>query len=89
MHNEYATLEDLAEATNVVNIAYQIVAMHKTILRQKQQIIELEEYRKNYIELLNNSVEHGDKMMHNMVQILMIDGVSEAILNNGQTKDFP
>lgn len=39
MHNEYATLEDLTEATNIVNI-------------------------------------------------LMIDGVSEAIVNNGQTKDF-
>lgn len=88
MHNEYATLEDLTEATNIVNIAYQIIRMHKTILRQKQQIIELEEYRKNYIELLNNSVKHGDKMMHNMLQILMIDGVSEAIVNNGQTKDF-
>lgn len=62
--------------------------MHQTILQQKRYISELEEVRKNYIELLNNSVKHGDKMMHNMVQILMIDGVSEAIVNNGQTKDF-
>lgn len=78
----------MTEATNIVNIAYQIIGMHQTILQQKRYISELEEVRKNYIELLNNSVKHGDKMMHNMVQILMIDGVSEAIVNNGQTKDF-
>lgn len=54
MHNEFATLEDLTEATNIVNIAYQIIGMHQTILQQKRYISELEEVRKNYIELLNN-----------------------------------
>lgn len=89
--DEFVTFADLDSAlgnVNVVEFAYQIVDMHKTLNKQKAQIVELEQYRKDYFELLNSSMKHNDAMMGNLLKVIMTDGVSQAFAKNGKAEDF-
>ncbi len=65
---------------DIVKFAFQIIEMHNTIKRQAALITELESYKDSYTELLNNSVKHGETMMHNMMEIVLLDGVVDKMI---------
>lgn len=89
--DEYVTFADLGTAlenVNVVEFAWQIIGMDKTLRAQKAKIEELEQYRKEYFELLQSSIKHGDEMMFNLMKVVLTDGVGEAFAKNGKAEDF-
>jgi hypothetical protein len=89
--DEYVTFADLGDAlqgVNVVEFAHQIVNMDITLRRQEAKIAELEQYRKDYFELLNSSMQHSDAMMHNLLKVVLTDGVSKKFIQNGKAEDF-
>lgn len=89
--DEFVTFADLDSAlgnVNVVEFAWQIVNMDRTLQAQKAKIAELEQYRKDYFELLNSSMKHNDAMMGNLLKVIMTDGVSREFMENGKAEDF-
>lgn len=89
--DEYVTFADLGDALqsfNVVEFAYQIIGMDKTLRAQKAKIDELEQYRKDYFELLNSSIKHNDAMMGNLLKVILTEGVGEQFMKNGKPEDF-
>jgi hypothetical protein len=44
---------------NVVDFAWQVIEMHRTILDQEREIERLTRIEENYNDLLNSSVEHS------------------------------
>jgi hypothetical protein len=63
---------------NVVDFAWQVIEMHRTILDQEREIERLTRIEENYNDLLNSSVEHSKAMMGNVLKMCMTPGVVEA-----------
>lgn len=63
---------------NIVNLAWQIIEMHRTILEQEREIARLERIEKDYNELLDSSLKHGSAIMGNVLKMRMTPGVIEA-----------
>lgn len=66
---------------NIVALAWQIIEMQRTILEQERKIERLARIEKDYNELLDSSLKHGNAlllMMGNMLKLYMTPGIVEA-----------
>lgn len=64
----------LEQKINIVDLAYDIIDMHKRLIKQERQIEHLKEYESKYIKLLNDSIKHSDHMMGNYLTMLLSKG---------------
>lgn len=85
--------DDLREAmskrrASVLDMAHEIIAMQNTIWRQEAQIARMEEYEQKYNDLIQSNIRHGEKMMGNMLSLLVTPGVGEALAKNGKAENF-
>ncbi len=55
--------------TSALDIAYDIIAMHRRIEELEWQVKHLEEYKKMYLELLDHTVKHGEEMTKHIVML--------------------
>jgi hypothetical protein len=62
-----------------VNIAYQIIDMHKEILKLREEVIRLKHYEKEYHALLNNNIKDSEKMTDDLVNLLMKPKMVKAL----------
>ena len=63
---------------NVVDLAWQVIEMQRTIDAQERQITRLMRTEEDYIALLESSTAHGRAMMGNVLELCMTPGVVEA-----------
>jgi hypothetical protein len=66
---------------DVVDLAYQIIGMDRTITAQAAELERLRGVEERYNELLSSSLKHGQHMMHNLLDVLMTPGVADAFVN--------
>lgn len=66
---------------DVVDFAYQIIGMDRTITAQAAELERLRGVEERYNELLSSSLKHGQHMMHNLLNVLMTPGVADAFVN--------
>ena len=59
------------KSLNIVALAYEIIEMNNTIQQQEYEIEELKEYKQKYMDILNDSIKHNEKMMNNTMEILL------------------
>lgn len=69
---------------NVVDFAYEIIEMDRIIKSQQKEIDRLSEYETKYRELMDSSIKHGEKMMANMLSVLLVPGVSKAFTEQAE-----
>ena len=69
---------------DLVDLAYQVIKMHKTIEEQELEILRLQDIERDYLKLLDNSISHANTMMGNTLKLLMTPGVAEACEKNAQ-----
>jgi hypothetical protein len=67
------------KSVSVVDFAYQIIDMHNSNERLKDELAELREYRQKYFDLLNSSTAHSQAMVGSILKIAMTPGVLDAI----------
>ena len=72
----------------IVVIAYEIIDMHNLIKAQSREIARLQVIEKEYNTFVEASVKHNSGMMHNMMKVLLTEGVSEQFMKNGKPEDF-
>lgn len=63
---------------NIVDLAWQIIEMQRTILEQERKIERLARIEKDYNELLDSSLKYGNAMMGNMLKLYMTPGIVKA-----------
>ena len=63
---------------NVVDFAWQVIEMQRTIDAQERQITRLMRIEEDYNALLDSSREHGRAMMGNVLKLCMTPGAVEA-----------
>lgn len=56
---------------SVVDMAYEVLHMHRTILDQEAELEELRRYRQDYFDLLDSSIKHGEHMMGGLLRVAM------------------
>lgn len=57
---------------NVVDFAYQIIDMQRTIERQAEEIERLREYETRYHRLLNKSISDGEAMIGQLAELVLV-----------------
>jgi hypothetical protein len=57
---------------HVVEFAYQIIDMQRTIENQADEIERLREYEQRYHRLLNKSISEGEAMTRQLVDLLVL-----------------
>jgi hypothetical protein len=62
----------------IVDFAYQVIEMDRTIRWQAQEIERLREFEQMYRAELDNSLRHGREMMCNVLRLALTPGVMEA-----------
>jgi hypothetical protein len=62
----------------VVDFAWQVIEMQRTIDAQEREITRLMKIEEDYNSLLDSSIEHGRAMMGNVLKLCMTPGVIEA-----------
>lgn len=65
---------------SIVDMAYEIIDMHKTIEYLEQEVIHLKQYEKKYLALLDDSMRHSHKTMENLLKLTLTPGVAEAMV---------
>jgi len=63
---------------NVVDLAWQVIEMQRTIDEQERQITRLMRIEEDYNSLMDSSLEHGRAMMGNVLKLCLTPGVVEA-----------
>ena len=63
---------------NVVDFAWQVIEMQRTLDAQELQITRLMRIEEDYNQLLQSSIEHGRAMMGNVLKLCMMPGVVGA-----------
>jgi hypothetical protein len=71
---------------NVVDIAYQIIDMHRTIISLQDEVETLREYKDKYHKLLDSSISHSNQMIGNTVKLLLTPGVSDILQSHVDQK---
>ena len=69
---------------NVVDFARQIIAMQDKIADLQWENERLRKYEREYNELLNESLEHNQRMAGNMLALIMTPGVVESFAKNNK-----
>lgn len=75
---------------SIVDIAWQIIVMDRTINSQRREIERLTKIEKEYEKLSESSMNHAHAMHKNMLNVLMAPGVVDALRSNtsgGMTGD--
>lgn len=85
--------EEIREAlsqrrANVVDMAYEIIAMDQKLWAQEREIERLLKIEQRYDESITANLKHGKAMMGNMLSLLITPGVGEALVKNGKVEDF-
>jgi hypothetical protein len=62
----------------VVDFAWQVIEMQRTIDAQEREITRFMRIEEDYNKLLDSSMEHGRAMMGNVLKLCMTPGVIEA-----------
>ena len=62
----------------VVDFAWQVIEMQRTIDTQERQITRLMRIEDEYNQLLDSSMAHGRAMMGNVLKLCMTPGVVDA-----------
>ena len=70
----------------VVDFAWQVIDMQRTIDEQDREITRLMQYEKKYHDLLDSSIESNLTMMGNVLELCMTPGVIEACKANRKDK---
>lgn len=65
---------------DIVDFAWKIIEMDRTIREQESEIIRLQKIKSDYDELLDSSTKHSNKMMSNFLEVILKPGVSESVL---------
>lgn len=63
--------KDYPPNLDVVDFAYQIINMQRTIENQANEIERLREYETRYHRLLNKSISEGEAMTRQLVDLLI------------------
>lgn len=63
---------------SVVDFANQILDMHFELQRLRDENEDLRKYRKDYMDLLNRDIKHGEEMMGGLLKLALTPGVIEA-----------
>ena len=72
----------------VVQLAYQIIDMHREVKRLRIENEELRQWEKKCEELQNECLELTKINNANMLNMLLTPGVSKAFLENANPEDF-
>lgn len=72
---------------NVVDFAYQVIEMHNKITDLEIENERLRQYKKDYNDLLNNSLAHSQETMGNTLKLFLTPGVVEACRKNNTIHD--
>lgn len=64
----------LEQKINIVDLAYDIIDMHKRLIEQERQIERLKEYENKYNQLLNDSIKQSNHMIGNYLTMLLSKG---------------
>lgn len=67
---------------NVVDFAWQVIEMQRTIEAQEAELARLRRIERDYDELLSSSLRHGEVMMGNLLELCMTPGVVDALRVN-------
>ena len=67
-----------------VQVANDILDMADEIHRLRDENAELRDYKQQYIELLNESIAHGQTMMLGFLDLSMKPGVMDAIAQSNE-----
>lgn len=67
---------------DVVAMAHHILNMDDEIHAMRRELEELREYRQLYNDELQRGIEHGQKMMGGILQMILTPGVTEALTAN-------
>lgn len=64
--------------SSAIDMAYEIVDMHRKLERLQGEVFELQEYKQKYFDLLNQSVAHGEHMIGGLLTLALKLGDDEA-----------
>lgn len=64
---------------NVVEFAHQVLDMQSRIHELEREVAELRDYRERYDALLQDGINHNQRMMANMLEVCMTPGVLTAM----------
>lgn len=67
---------------NVVDFAYQIIALNRENEWLRSELDRLCDIEEKYNKLLDSSIEHGNKMMSNMLEALLNPVGNDTFLHN-------
>lgn len=62
-----------------VQMATEVLDMHRELERLRAECEELREYRDRYIQELNNGIAHNEHMLCGFLELAMKPGVMEAV----------
>lgn len=74
MHENSFQMKYLEQKINIVDLAYDIIDMHKRLIEQERQIEHLKEYENKYNQLLNDSIKQSNNMIGNCLTMLLSKG---------------
>lgn len=63
---------------NIVDFAWQVIEMQRTIDAQERQITRLLRFEEDYNALIKSSEAHSNAMMGNVLKLCMTPGVAAA-----------
>lgn len=66
---------------DIVDLAYDIIDMHKRLVEQERQIEHLKEYENKYNQLLNDSIKHSNNMTGNYLNAILSKGENNVNYN--------
>lgn len=66
-------------APMAVQIAEEVLGMHRELERLRAEDAELREYREKYIKELNSGIVHSQRIISGIVELAMKPGVMDAI----------
>jgi hypothetical protein len=63
---------------NVIDFAWQVIEMRRTIEEQERQITRLMRIEEEYNNLLDSNIQHSQVMMGNLLTLCLTPGVVDA-----------
>lgn len=81
-------MNNVEKFPKIVELAYEIIDMHNLIKAQSREIVRLRTIEEEYNAFVESSVKHNSGMMHNLMKVLLTEGVGEQFMKNGKPEDF-
>lgn len=67
----------IEQQINIVDLAYDIIDMHRRLIEQERQIEHLKSYESKYNQLLNDSIKQSNNMIGNCLTMLLSKGTKQ------------